>query len=53
MHWLQDLNQRIVDNLKRVRREACRIFRGKKKEYLKAKIYEFETNSNIKNIRDM
>ena len=27
-------------------------FRNKKKEYLKAKIDEFETNSKVKNIRD-
>jgi len=28
-------------------------FRGKNKEYLKAKIDELETNSKIKNIRDL
>jgi hypothetical protein len=28
-------------------------FRKRKKEYLKAKIDELETNSKIKNIRDM
>jgi hypothetical protein len=32
--------------------EANRHFRHKKKEYLKAKTEELETNSNIKNIRD-
>jgi hypothetical protein len=30
MHCLQDPNQRNVDNLKNVRREASRYFRNKK-----------------------
>jgi hypothetical protein len=30
-----------------------RHFRNKKKEYLKAKIDELETNGKVKNIRDM
>jgi len=33
--------------------EASRHFRNKKKEYLKAKIDEIETNSKINNIRDL
>ena len=45
--------QTNVDNLNNVRREANRQFRNKKKEYLKAKIDELETNSKIKNIRDL
>ena len=40
MQCLQDLNQSTLDNLD--------ISGTKKKEYLKAKIYELETNSNIK-----
>ena len=36
-----------------VRREASRYFRNKKKAYLKAKIEDLETNSKIKNIRDL
>ena len=36
-----------------LRREASRHFRNKKKEYVKAKIHEPETNSKIKNIRDL
>jgi hypothetical protein len=36
-----------------VRREDSRHFRNKKKEYLKAKINEFETNSKNKNFRDL
>jgi hypothetical protein len=42
-----------VDNLNNVRREASRHFRNKKKEYLKAKINELETNNKNKNIRDL
>ena len=53
MQWLQDPNQSNADNLNDVRREAGRHFRNKKKEYLKAKIDELETNSKIKNIRDL
>jgi hypothetical protein len=33
------------DNLNNVRREASRHFRNKKREYLKDKINELETNS--------
>jgi len=48
MQWLQDPNQSNVDNLNNVRTEASRHFRNHKKEYLKAKIDELETNSKIK-----
>jgi hypothetical protein len=51
MQWLQDPSHRNVDNLNNVRREARRHFWNKKKEYLKAKIDELETNSKIKKIR--
>jgi len=40
MHWLQDRNHSNVDNLY-----------NQKKEYLRAKIDEPETNSKIKNIK--
>jgi hypothetical protein len=33
--------------------DVSRHFRNKKKAYLKAKIEELETNSKIKNVRDM
>ena len=48
MQWLQDPNQRNVDNLNNLRREDIWHFRNKKKEYLKARIDELETNSKIK-----
>jgi len=48
MQWLQDPNQSNVDDLNNGRREASRHFSNKKKEYLKAKIDEPETNSKIK-----
>ena len=51
--WLQDPSKSNVDNLNNVRSEASRHFRNKKKEYLKAEIKELETNSKIKNIRDL
>jgi hypothetical protein len=53
IQWLQNSNQSNGDNLNNVRREANRHFRSKKKEYLKAKINELETNSTNKNIRDL
>jgi len=52
MQWVQDPSQSTVDNLNNVRPKDSRHFRNKKKEYLKAKIEELGTNSNIKNIRD-
>ena len=53
MHWVQDLSQSNVDNQNNVKCEASRHFRNKKKEYLKAKIEEPETNSKINNVRDL
>ena len=53
MQWLHDPNQSSVDNLNTVRCEASRHCSNKTKEYLKAKIDELETNSKIKNIRDL
>jgi hypothetical protein len=53
MQWVQDPRQSNVNNLNNVRREASRHFRIKKKEYLKAKIEELESNSKIKNIRTL
>ena len=50
MQWVQDPSQSNVDNLNNARREASRHFRNKKKEYLKAKIKELETNSHDTNI---
>ena len=53
MHWLQDPNHCNVHNLNNVGRETSRHFRNKKKEYLKTKIEEVETNSKIKNIQNL
>jgi len=50
MQWIQDPSQSNVDNLNKVRCDASRHFRNKKKAYLKAKIEELETNSKINNI---
>jgi hypothetical protein len=40
------------DNLSNVRWEASGHFRNKRREYLKEKINELESNSKNKNIRD-
>jgi len=53
MQWVQDPSQSNVENLNNVIRDASRHFRNKKKAYLKAKIEELETNSKIKNVRDL
>jgi hypothetical protein len=39
------------DNLSNARQEASRLFRKKKREYLKDKINELVSNSKNKNIR--
>jgi hypothetical protein len=44
---------KTVDSVNHVRHDASRHFRNKKNDYMKAKIEEFETNSKIKNIRDL
>jgi len=53
MQWIQDPSKSNVDILNNVRREVSRHFRNKKKAYLRAKFEELETNSKIKNIRDL
>jgi hypothetical protein len=53
LQWLQDPSEINGDNLSSVRREASRYFMNEKKEYLKDKINELETNSKNKNIRDL
>jgi len=53
MQWLEDPNPSNVDNLITVRCEATRHFRNKDKEFFQTKIDELETNSNVKNIRDL
>ena len=53
MQWVREPNQSNVDNLNNVRYDDSSHLRNKKKEYLKAKIEELETNSKIKNIRDL
>ena len=47
MQWLQHPNQSNIDNLNNVRHEG-----SNKKDYLKAKIDELETNSKIKKISE-
>jgi hypothetical protein len=51
LQWLQNTSEVNADNLNNVGREANRHFRNKNREYLKAKINEFATNSKNKNIR--
>jgi hypothetical protein len=50
---IQDPSQSNVDNLNKVKQDASRHFRNKKKAYCKSKIEELETNSKINNIRHL
>jgi hypothetical protein len=50
---LQNPNQIDGDNLQNLRWETSRTFRNKKREYLKGKINELETNNKNKSIRDL
>jgi hypothetical protein len=50
---LQNPNQINRDNLQNLRHETSRIFRNKKREYLKGKINVLETNNKNKKIRDL
>jgi hypothetical protein len=50
---LQNSSQISGDNLQNLRRETDRTFRNKKREYLKDKINELETNNKNKNVRDL
>jgi hypothetical protein len=52
LQWLQDPRVVNEDNLSNVRWEAIGHFRNKKREYLKDKINEHESNSK-RNIRDL
>jgi hypothetical protein len=45
MQWMQDRSQSNVENLNKVRRDASRHLKNKKKAYIKAKVEELETNS--------
>jgi hypothetical protein len=50
---LQDPGRIIGDNLRNLRRKISRIFRNKKREYLKGKIKELDTDIKYQNIRDL
>jgi hypothetical protein len=51
LQWLQNPSQVNENNIDNVRRETS-SFQGQKREYLKNKINELETDSKNKNIRD-
>jgi hypothetical protein len=53
LQWLQNPSQISGDNLKNLRHETSRTFRDKKREYLKGKINELETNNKNKNVADL
>jgi hypothetical protein len=50
---LQNPNQINGDKLQNLRSKTRRTFRNKKREYLKGKINELQTNNKNKNIRDL
>jgi hypothetical protein len=51
LQWLHNPSKVNRDNLNNIRRETSRLFRNKKREYLKGKIEELATKSKNKNIR--
>ena len=53
LQWIQDPRQSNVDILNNVSREVSRHFKNTKTEYLRDKIEELGTNSEIQNIRDL
>jgi len=53
MQWIQVPSQSTVDNLNNVRLEVSRLFRNKKKAYLRDKIVELEIICKIQNISDL
>ena len=53
MQWVQDPSRSNVANLSNVRPDISRHCRNKKKEYLKSKMEEHETNSKIINSRNL
>jgi hypothetical protein len=50
---LQNPSQINGDSLQNLRHETSRTFRKKKREYLRGKINELETNNKNNNIRDL
>jgi hypothetical protein len=53
LQWLRNPSQISGDNLQNLRHETSKTFRKKKKEYLKDRINELESNNKNKNIRDL
>jgi len=53
MQWLHNPRRSNLDNLNDIRRDASRYFRNKTEAYLKVKVEELETNSNINKARDL
>jgi hypothetical protein len=53
LHSLQSLSKINGDNPQNLRCETNRMFRNKKREYLKGKINELESNNKNKNIRNL
>jgi hypothetical protein len=53
LQWMQNPDQINGGNLKNITYETTRTFRNKKREYLKGKINELESNNKNKNIRDL
>ena len=51
--WLQNPNNQTAEDFSNVRRDTCRMFRKKKRNYMKAKVNKLEENSKNKNIREL
>jgi len=51
--WLRNPNYQTAEEFSNVRRDTCRMFRKKKRNYMKAKVNKLEENSKNKNIQEM
>ena len=51
--WLGNKNEANTNNYSNAKRNATRVFRNKKREYLMQKIQEIEENWKTNNIRDL
>jgi len=50
--WLQNPNNQTAEDFSNVRRNTCRMFRKKKRDYMKAIVNKLDENSKNKNIRE-
>ena len=53
MNWLHEQNEVNLGQLGSIRRESTRVLKSKKREYLRGKINDLETNARNRNNREL